>query len=264
MMTSNNDLLDVRSPSAIAKLLPYARGLCRHYFRLRVEGAENIPPHPALYVSNHNNGLAGPDILCTLTTLWDARGPDAPLYALAHDFAMRHFTPLGAALGRFGALRATQRNGLHALAAGAQVLVYPGGDLEAYRHFRRRDEIVLGTRTGFVQLAQQAGVPIVPVVAHGAHRSAIVFSEGAFIAERIGLKRWARLERFPLVIALPWGLSAGPWLPWLPLPFPIGLRFLPALRLKPGDDPAEVRETVRATMQRALDDMARASREKKS
>ena len=254
-------LLDVRSPSTIARALPYARAVCRRYFRLHVEGATNIADGPALYVGNHNNGLAGPDILCTLTTLWDARGPDAPLYALAHDFAMRHVTAIGDVLGRFGALRATQENGRRALDAGAPVLVYPGGDLEAYRHFRRRDEIVLGPRTGFVRLAQAARVPMVPVVAQGAHRSAIVLSEGAWLAERIGLKRWARLERFPLVLALPWGLSAGPWLPWLPLPFPIRLRFLPAVHVAPDDDPVEVREAVREMMQRALDEMARAAEE---
>lgn len=263
-MSDDDRLLDTREPSAIARVLPYARGLCQRYFRLCVEGTEHIPSGPALYVSNHNNGLAGPDILCALTTLWDVRGPDAALYALAHDFAMRHFTPFGSMLGRFGALRATQENGRRALAAGAQVIVYPGGDLEAYRHFRRRNEIVLGLRTGFVRLARDAGVPIVPVVAHGAHRSAIVFSEGAFIAKHLGLKRWARLERFPLAFALPWGFSAGPWLPWLPLPFPIGLRFLPPLRVEPDADPVVVREKVRASMQFALDDMARATREKKA
>ena len=263
-MTSDDDLLRTRSTPVVAGLLPYARSLCKHYFRLRVEGAEHIPAGPALYVANHNNGLAGPDILCTLATLWDARGPDAPLYALAHDFAMRHFAPFGDVLARFGALRATQANGHQALAAGAQVLVYPGGDLEAYRSFRRRNEIVLGPRTGFVRLAQHAGVPIVPVVAHGAHRSAIVLSEGARVAERIGLKRWARLERFPLAIALPWGITVGPWLPWLPLPFPIGLRFLPPVRFAPSHDAAAAREVVRASMQHALDDMARSTRARPS
>ena len=37
-------------------------------------------------------------------------------------------------------------------------LVYPGGDLEAYRHFRRRDEIVMGERTGFARLARAEGI----------------------------------------------------------------------------------------------------------
>jgi 1-acyl-sn-glycerol-3-phosphate acyltransferase len=257
VVTAGDDPLRDRAPEVIAAVMPLARALCARYFRLKVEGLEHLPAGPALLVGNHNNGLAGPDIACTLSSLWDALGPEAPIYALAHDFAMRHVAAFGAVLGRFGALPATRANARHALDAGARVLVYPGGDLEAYRHFRRRDEIILGPRTGFITLAQEADVPIVPVVAQGAHRSAIVFHEGEGIARRLGLKRWARLERFPLALALPWGLAAGPWLPWLPLPFPIRLRFLAPVRIAPGDDPAAARERVRATMQSALDDMAR-------
>lgn len=257
MEAGDADPLDLRAPEVVALATPLARALCRRYFRLRVEGFEHLPPGPALLVGNHNNGLAGPDILCTLSTLWDALGPDAPVYALAHDFAMRHLTLFGSVIARFGALRATRANAHRALAAGAKVLVYPGGDLEAYRHFRRRNEIILGPRAGFVTTAAEADVPIVPVVAAGAHRSAIVFAEGEDFARRIGLKRWARLERFPLALALPWGLAAGPWMPWLPLPFPIRLRFLPPLRVRPDEDRGLVRDAVRASMQSALDEMTR-------
>jgi len=91
---------------------------------------------------------------------WEARGPEAPLHMLAHDFAMRQLPPLAGVLGRLGAIRANPRNAIAALERGAQVLVYPGGDLDAYRHGRRRDEVVLGKRTGFVRVAQAAGMPI--------------------------------------------------------------------------------------------------------
>ena len=123
-----------------------------------------------------------------------------------------------------------------------------------------QNEIVLGPRTGFVRLAQETAVPIVPVVAQGAHRSALIVTEGAGFARRIRLKSWARLERFPIALCLPWGIALGPWLPYLPLPFPVRLRFLPAVHVGPGDDVTEAREHLRATMQAALDNMARSSR----
>jgi 1-acyl-sn-glycerol-3-phosphate acyltransferase len=135
--------------------------------------------------------------------------------------------------------------------------VYPGGDLDAYRHFRLRDRVILGARTGFVRVAQRAGVPIVPIVAHGAHRSAYIFSDGEAIARWLRLRHWGRLERFPLALALPWGLAIGPWTPYLPLPFPIRLRVLPAISVAADEDPARVREDVRARMQDALDALAR-------
>jgi 1-acyl-sn-glycerol-3-phosphate acyltransferase len=254
------DRLDARDPALVAQILPLVRAANRRYLRLRAEGFERVPREPVLYVGNHNGGIAGPDLSCTLGSLWDARGPEAPLYALAHDFPMRHFQRFGAVLQRFGGVRAAPDNALRALRGGAQVLVYPGGDLDAYRHARRRDEVVLGPRTGFVRIAQAAGVPIVPIVAHGAHRSAYIFSEGAAIARVLGLKRWARLERFPLALALPWGLALGPWLPYLPLPFQIQLRALPPIAAPPGAPPERISERVRAAMQAALDDLARRAR----
>lgn len=250
------DRLDGRDPELIEALVPILDRVNRRYLRLRAEGLDCLPDEPVLYVGNHNGGIFGPDLMCTLGSLWAARGPEAPLYALAHDFAMTQFTPLGRQLQRVGAIRAKPDNALSALRAGGQVLVYPGGDLDAYRHSSRRDEVVLGPRTGFVRVAQAAGAKIVPLVAHGAHRSAYIFTEGERIAHWLGLKRWARLERFPLALALPWGIAPGPWIPYLPLPFPVQLRALAPIEVKPADDPVEVREHVRDRMQAALDEMA--------
>lgn len=254
------DSLDARDPGLIAAALPLLRLASSRYLRLRADGFHKLERGPVLYVSNHNGGIAGPDIGCTLASLWDARGPQAPLYALAHDFPMRQFRQFGSLIQRFGALRARPENALCALRSGAQVLVYPGGDLDAYRHTRRRDEIVLGARTGFVRVAQAAGVPIVPIVAHGAHRSAYIFSEGKEVARLLRLKQWARLERFPFALAAPWGLTLGPWLPYLPLPFPIRLRVLEPISAPAHADPATIREQVRGAMQAALDDLARCAR----
>ena len=250
------DALDRRDPRVIRALLPAFEAFARHYVRLERDGLEHVPTGPAMFVGNHNGGIAGPDLPCTLATLWRTRGCEAPLYALAHDFAMRQLTPLGRALQRLGAVRATPGNARRVLETGGQVLVYPGGDLDAYRASRDRDRVILGERTGFVRVAQATGAPIVPVVVQGAHRSAWIVSDGAALAAALRLPRWGRLARFPIALALPWGLGLGPWTPYLPLPFTMRLRVLPAITPAADDDPAEVREQVRARMQAALDDLA--------
>lgn len=260
MMLFDPDRLDGRDPELIARLLTGLRRLNRDYLRLTVQGLEHVGHEPVLYVGNHNGGIMGPDLSCTLGTLWDARGPEAGLYALAHDFAMKQLKPLGAMLQKIGAIRAHPLNARRALASGAQVLVYPGGDLDAYRHSSRRDEVVLGERNGFVRLAQEMGVPIVPIVAHGAHRSAYIFSEGKRIARWSGLERWGRVKRFPLALALPWGFAPSPWLPYLPLPFSIRLRVLAPIAVPTGADPSEVREHVQRSMQSALTELAQSAR----
>jgi hypothetical protein len=64
------------------------------------------------------------------------------------------------------------------------------------------------------------------------------------------------VERFPLALSLPWGLAVGPWVPHLPLPFPVRLRILPRIDVAPDEEPRTARERVRAAMQDALDEMA--------
>jgi 1-acyl-sn-glycerol-3-phosphate acyltransferase len=256
-VTFDPDRIDRRDPRLIRTLLPVCAMLNQRYFRLRCEGLEHVTPGAALFVSNHNGGIAGPDLACTLGTLWERLGAETPLYMLAHDFAMRQFTPLGRVLQRLGAVRASPQNAARVLASGSSALVYPGGDLEAYRHSRRRDEIVFGSRTGFIRVAQRMGVPLVPIVAQGAHRSAYIFHDGAGIAQTLGLERWARVRRFPLALALPWGVALGPWTPYLPLPFPIRLRVLAPMRVDEGVDLVDAREELRRRMQSALHEMAR-------
>jgi 1-acyl-sn-glycerol-3-phosphate acyltransferase len=250
------DRLDGRDERLIRALLPAARLINRKYLRLKCEGLEHVRNAPTLFVANHNGGMTGPDLLCTMATLLEVLGPDARLHPLAHDFAMRHLRPFGRFLQKMGALRACPENAYRALSAGGQVLVYPGGDLEAYRHTRHRDRIVLGTRTGFVRVAQRTGAPIVPIVAHGAHRSAYIFHEGIELARMLRLRRWGRVERFPLALALPWGIAVGPWAPYFPLPFPIRLRVLPPIHVGVDENLADVQEVIRARMQQALDELA--------
>lgn len=250
------DALDRRDPALIARILPLAERVAARYFRLRWDGAEHVPPGPALFVANHNGGILGPDLFCTLPILWRLLAPARPLYALAHDFAMRQVPPLGWVLQKLGAVRACRDNAARALASGASVLVYPGGDQDAYRHFRRRNEVVILPRIGFVRVAQELGVPIVPVVAAGAHTSALIFTEGKALARLLQMPRWARLDRFPLALALPWGLAPGPWLPYLPLPLPIRVRLLEPMSVAASADPHSVATEVQSRMQRTLAELS--------
>ncbi len=250
------DPRDARSPVLIASVLPFAETLCRHYLRLEVEGLEHVPRTPALFVGNHSGGVSGPDIACTLSTLWRQLGPAYPLYALAHDLAMRILTPFGKVIGRFGAVAATRKNALVVFAAGGSVLVYPGGDIDAYRTFADRNRVLILPRNGYVDTARAGGVPIVPIVAQGAHRSAYIFSEGKRIARRLNLKKHMRTERFPLALALPWGLAFGPAIPYLPLPFRIRLRILPPMHFGSHVPALEASAEVQAAMQHAMDELS--------
>lgn len=248
--------LSARDPQFIAQFAPAARWFRQHYARLEVEGAEHLRTRPALLVANHNGGLVGSDLICTLSLLWDTLGVATPTYALAHDFVMRHLSFLGRVMARGGALRASPESAREALLSGASCLVYPGGDLDSFRTWALRHRIVLGERTGFIRTAQRLRVPIVPIVSQGAHSNAIILNDGALIAKAFRMKKWARLERFPIALCAPWGLSMGP-VPYLPLPMRVRMRILPPMMMNPDAEPEQLREEIRATMQAAMDDMCR-------
>jgi 1-acyl-sn-glycerol-3-phosphate acyltransferase len=98
------------------------------------------------------------------------------------------------------------------------------------RAWRKRDQVVLGERKGFVRQAIQSGVPIVPVATIGGHDTVFVLSEGRRIADVLdrlfGLKRILRGENFPIVLGFPFGITPEILPAHVPLPAKIRTELL--------------------------------------
>ena len=77
---------------------------------------------------------------------------------------------------------------------------------------------MFGGRTGYVRLAIENGVPIVPVVAAGAHSTLMIVDDLRWFARLIRADRWLRSGAWPIALSIPWGLTFGP--PPLFIPFP--------------------------------------------
>lgn len=248
-----------RDPEFIRAQLPRIAYLLEHWHSFEVTGLEHLAPGAALIVANHNGGIMSPDMFALMVAYWRRYGCDAPAFGLMHDFVFR-VPLLGSAMAKLGALPASPANADAALARRAKVLVYPGGDLDAFKPSARRHEIVFGGRSGFIRVALRTGAPIVPVVGVGAHDAFHVLTDGAEFARRSGWKRLTRMEVLPVVVGLPWAIWIGPGA-YLPIPVHMKLRVLPPiawpdLDARAADDPAVVlrcREQVRIAMQRALD-----------
>lgn len=195
------------------RLWPAYRG----YFRARVEGWERLPEGPALLAANHNGGFVMPEAPLAVHSFHRATGFSDPLVILGHDLAFK-MPGVRDLVPRLGAVPARPENARAAFAAGRKVFVYPGGDHDVMRPSRERDQIAFGQRTGFVKVALEAGVPVVPVVAAGAHDVWHVIARGERLARWSGLAdSRLRLKVFPIVFSFPWGLTSG-FLPFLPYP----------------------------------------------
>ena len=246
-------------PEYIRQTLPLMRSLFGTYFRGEVRGLENIPQDgPSLLVGNHSGGTYIADTFVFATCFYERFGPERRFHQLAHDVAAR--LPILGLIRRYGVLAASHENARKAFALGAPVLVYPGGDYETFRPSWHSDRIEFGGRKGFVRLALEEGVPIVPVVSVGGQETALFVTRGQRAARLLGLDRLARIKVLPVSIGPPFGVNVLDLPGRLPLPAKITLEVLPPidLRARFGDraDPDAVYEKVTAEMQDALDDLA--------
>jgi 1-acyl-sn-glycerol-3-phosphate acyltransferase len=134
------------------------------------------------------------------------------------------------------------------------VLVMPGGDLDAGKSFRHRNEIVFGGRTGFAQIALDAGVPIIPVVMSGAGETLFVLWDGQALAKLLRLPKLARTKTLPVSISLPYGLSVGVagMLPYLPLPSKMRAAVLDPIRPEAGETAEALARRVEEAMRAKL------------
>lgn len=235
---------------------PNWQRLLHGYFRARIHGLDRLPDGPFLAVGNHSGAGLVPDTLVWLATYHSANRP-TPLLTLAHDQMFDSFpAPLARWVARCGAIRASRALTLEALRRGYAVQVYPGGDHDACRRFRDRNKLVFAGRTGYVDIARQAGVPIVPVASVGGHETLIILREGKRIARWLGVDRRLRLQSFPLSLSIPWGLWLGPLPGYLPFPARIEIEVAPAI--DPHSDPAvsKIDARVRASLQATIDRLA--------
>jgi 1-acyl-sn-glycerol-3-phosphate acyltransferase len=234
---------------------PKWKRVLHRYFRARVHGLERVPDRPFLAVGNHSGAGLIPDTLVWLSA-YHSDGRATPLLTLAHDQMFASFPDhLARWVARFGAMRADPASALAALRQGSAVQVYPGGDHDACRPFSQRNQVVFAGRTGYVDLARAAGVPIIPVAVIGGHETLMILGQGRKLARRLGVDQSRRLESFPVSLSIPWGLWIGPLPGYLPLPARIEIDVLDPIDAQTikASSTAQIDKRVREALQATID-----------
>ncbi len=253
------DRVEAEVPGPATAVLRFLRRsgieLVRHYHRLDVRVDAPLPERPCLVVGNHGfGGIFDLNVFAVLGIL-DRLVTDRPVTVLTHQLAWT--LQVGPLLESLGSRPASRTSARDAFAAGHHVLVFPGGDIEASKPFRRRHQVTFAGRSGFAEMAMQADVPVVPVVTAGAGNTLLVLTDGQAMARRLGLGRLLRYKVLPVSVSIPWGLNVGlvGLLPYLPLPAKMRSRVLPAMRPGEGEDAVDFAARVEATMQKAMDEL---------
>ena len=228
----SRDPFALRNPDYIRATLPAMRTLSDVYFRGEVSGLERIPDEgPVLLVGNHSGGTVIADTFVFSQAFYDRFGPQRSFYQLAHDLVFR-LPGLRTLVQRWGTVPASRSNMRRAINQGSALLVYPGGDVETFRPTWKSGDIDLAGRMGFIRLALDTGVPVVPVVAVGGQETGLFLGRGRRIARALSLDRRMRLNVVPPVLGPPFGVTVLDLPLRFAIPAKIDIRVMPPIDLR--------------------------------
>jgi 1-acyl-sn-glycerol-3-phosphate acyltransferase len=178
-------------------LLPIAKWIHDHYFRVISTGLEHIPEAGrCLLVANHSGTLPY-DAAMVFAAVRFQHPAERVVRALVEDFVY-HLPYLGMFMSRVGAVRACQENALRLLENDELALVFPEGVKGIGKLFSKRYRLQRFGRGGAVRLAAASGASIVPVSIVGAEESMPLLGKVSWLAKPLGL------PYIPITPTLPW------------------------------------------------------------
>jgi len=230
-------------------LLPVLKWLFDHYFRVEVQGVENIPPSGGcVVVANHAPVLALDGLMIRHAIVSRVRS-DARLLLENELYFMPY---VGILAQRIGVVRASQENASWLLSKGCAVITFPEGILGISRTFKERYGLKRFGRGGYVRLAIKNGVPVIPAALVGPQNSFPIIWKTS-----IGAKYFS----IPFIPVTPTFPFFGP-LGLIPLPLKWKIRFSEPLKF---DYPAgenldqatvnKLNNQVREIIQKMIDDL---------
>jgi 1-acyl-sn-glycerol-3-phosphate acyltransferase len=233
-------------------LMPVARALYQHWFRVRMKGLAYVPEEGAALVVANHSGVLPLDAIMLQSGLHDEHPAHRNLRLLGADLVYE-LPGLSQLARKAGHTRACPAGAHQLLSSGELVGVFPEGFRGTGKPFSDRYQLRRFGRGGFAVSAIRARVPIIPCAIVGAEEIFPMLGNAKPLARLLGL------PYFPLTPLFPW---LGP-LGAVPLPSHWIIEFCPPVSTDDypagaEEDPAviaEVTSTVRATIQRKLDEL---------
>lgn len=203
-------------PAFLERTAPLLEFLWSRYFRVRLLGVENVPASgAAMLVGNHSGGIPydGALLLHGIHRNHPSHRRVRPLVA---NFAFRSGW-MANIVARIGGVRASRETALPLLSAGELIAVFPEGLKGVGKLYRERYRMARFGRGGFVRLASEAQVPLLPVAIVGAEEIHPVIAKITSLAEPLGLPYIPITPTFPwlgplglLPVPTKWTIQIGP------------------------------------------------------
>lgn len=154
----------------IYRVLPrFLLEILRKYFRLEVDGIQNVPKKGGVIFAPNHSGYTGFDAFL-LAHILQKEGHRAPLILTHHFWFLTETTSIPA--HKMGFTEATYENGINSLKKGHAIVLFPEGEHGNFKPSSKRYQLQEFKR-GFVRMALETQSPIVPVVIVGAEETHI-------------------------------------------------------------------------------------------
>jgi 1-acyl-sn-glycerol-3-phosphate acyltransferase len=152
-------------PETARRMLTPAALMYRKYFRVDTFDIDRVPEGGLLLIANHSGQFAYDGSMLSMAMLLEAEPPR--LCRGMGEYFLWRVPFMGIMASRIGTLVGTPENCSKMLQAGECVMVFPEGARGANKPFHKRYKLQ-SFGSGFMRLALESNVPIVPVGIVGA------------------------------------------------------------------------------------------------
>jgi 1-acyl-sn-glycerol-3-phosphate acyltransferase len=215
---------------------PFAELVYRAWWRVRTEGAANVPAHGrALLVANHSGSIFPFDASMMVVAMMKEHPlPRWPRFMVLNwAFELPYLSMF---MRRVGGVPASPFNAERLLDQDELVMVFPEGVKGTGKPFSERYRLQRFGRGGFVEVALRTRAPIVPVAVVGAEEIYPKLGESEALARATGA------PFFPITPTFPWLGALG----LIPLPSRWRIEFCPPIDIS--EYPPEAAEDQRVVL----------------
>lgn len=189
------NLKELSSDSLLYKVFPRLfMEIMKKYFRLEIEGIENIPTKGPVIIAPNHSGFSGFDAM-VLSYILQQNTKRIPRVLTHHLWFLTQTTALPAQ--KMGFIEATYENGVSLLKKNNMVVLFPEGEHGNFKPTSKRYQLQEFKR-GFVRMALTTNAQIVPTVILGAEETHINLQKLKFTKFLRGLVLPLPLNVIPL------------------------------------------------------------------
>jgi 1-acyl-sn-glycerol-3-phosphate acyltransferase len=184
------------NPDFLIWVVPVMSWIHRRYFRVESFGIDNIPDGPVLLIANHSGQLPIDAMMIVMSMILDKSEP-RPVRSMVERWVPT-LPIVSWFFARAGQIVGTRDNFRRLVAQGEAILVFPEGVRGISKTYDKAYQLQ-GFGLGFMRLALENNLPIVPIGVVGAEEQAPSLYDFKALGKMLGMPAFPITPTFPLM-----------------------------------------------------------------